>query len=590
MDSRLSFCRGMKCVTSFFRRHGLPLIVAFVIGVLTIAPSFYFRYFSGQFQGLDLFRSDGELNQLAAIREAYDGHVISGNVYTVDGKTDRTFAQQPLPGFILASTAHFLHLSPETLNLFTKFFLPFFLALLLFAFFQTLFAHRLFSAIGTWLVFLIPASTSFFLDPSTWARIFLHWDFGGIKYQFLYFARSINPQFSSFFVFGFFLLLWKLLFDTHPLRRRWVLRVTSGLLIGLSFYTYFYAYSFLAVFGVVTFFIFFARKKWAQVIDLLWVGGIGILIATPFLWNLYQVLQSPAYLAVRGRVGLFVSHQFIFSRVWWGALLIWFLFYRKFSEAWRWFVFVFLLTGFIVTNQQLVTGQVIPQFSHYHWYYLAPVITVLFVIALFRLLPARWVFWATLAFSLVGLWIGIGYQVKSYQAQVSSVLAVQRYVPVLNWLNTYAPKDSTIFANLSFSTLAVAYTSHNVYIHDNLTDTLVSLDRLRDVLFVEWFLDGVRPEDAPTVFQERRDTLGAFLYGQYYRQAYGCYGCFSDAILQDFVQAYQAFVKQDFVTQLKRYPVDYVVWDKKVDPTWQADRWFQRPLFDTKDFLIYAIR
>ncbi|HEU0051359.1 MAG TPA: hypothetical protein VFQ60_04890, partial [Patescibacteria group bacterium] len=207
--------RWLTFLRHFLKRHWLPLALAAALGALVAFPSFYFHFASGQYHGIDLFRSDGELNQLAAIREAYDGHLMSGNVYTADGKNDPIFTQQPFPAIVLAGFARLFFVSPQTINLVTKFFLPFLLALLLFAFLSLVLENRAAAALGTALFFLAPASTSFFLDPGSWFRILFHGNFGDGKYQFLYYARSINPQFSFFFIIGYFYLLWKLLAGGH---------------------------------------------------------------------------------------------------------------------------------------------------------------------------------------------------------------------------------------------------------------------------------------------------------------------------------------------------------------------------------------
>ena len=57
---------------NIFQEKYLIWIVAVLVGVLMISPSFYFHYFDPAYRGIELFGSDAESDYLAQIQEVYD--------------------------------------------------------------------------------------------------------------------------------------------------------------------------------------------------------------------------------------------------------------------------------------------------------------------------------------------------------------------------------------------------------------------------------------------------------------------------------------------------------------------------------------
>ena len=83
--------------------------------------------------------------------------------------------------------------------------------------------------------------------------------------------------------------------------------------------------------------------------------------------------------------------------------------------------------------------------------------------------------------------------------------------------------------------------------------------------------------------------LGGRIFGQHYRMKNGCYGCFPDAILDELILEYQDFFKKDFVSELKKYQVDYVLWDKEKNPEWRLGRFFNKKIYDQDNLVIYDL-
>lgn len=581
----------MERVHQFLKTQWDVLILAFVVGALVIAPSLYYRYASGSYRGVEMFRADAELNYLAQIQEVYDGHESLGNIYTKDGKDAPHAIQQPLAAVTMGVAGKAFGLTAVETNLYAKFILPFFLTFIVFFFLLFLTEERWMALLGTAFIMLAPATPGFFVPTSWWAMI-AHGVFPDADYQFLHSSRSINPQFSTFFFYGYFFALWKFLY--RP-RREKIEGIVTAVLLGASFYTYFFVYSFVAVFTALLFFSCLIKKDFVRAKKIVAISIGGIFIAIPALINTLQAMKMPLYELATQRVGAFISSKFIFSRVWWGAFILFLLLWRKIKdEKLRVFVLLFLVTGFVLTNQQVLTNHMIPAPQHYHWYYLAPFIGALFIMLFVSLLkkvlrPKTAIAMCVIALALL-LWVGVFFQKRSYDQYLAIVTEEQRYADVLQWLHGNTPKDSAVLTNISLAHLLVGYTHDNAYYHRGLTDFMVPTERLRDGYFAYAYLDGLtKPEEVEASFNAQKNVIGSWLYGEYFRQMNGCKACFPDEILQKLVLDYRRFLSQDFITELKRYPLDYIVWDRKKDPQWKIERFIKTQVYDDGDITIYKV-
>ena len=167
---------------------------------------------------------------------------------------------------------------------------------------------------------------------------------------------------------------------------------------------------------------------------------------------------------------------------------------------------------------------------------------------------------------------GVAVQAASYRAVYTQVVQEQRYAPLFSWLNEPDQKNRTVFAPLSAAHMISAVTHANVYYTSNALYTLVPTERLLHAYLAYAFLDGVPREDIQDYLNTRRDEISGWAYGYAYSFQKGvCTGCFPDEVIVNLTREYQNFSEQTFITELKKYPVDYLVWDKKNDPAWRMD-------------------
>ena len=577
-------------MVQLIRAHWRPVVLAIAVGILCSAPAVYFRYSDSGYKGVDFFGSDAENYYLGQIQEIYDGHFFSGNIFAIEGKND-PYVQQPMPAMIVAFLGKFLGISARDVNILTKFLFPAFLTLIVYALFLNLTGRKDLAIPMTAFVMMVQA-TWIFLNPPSWLPLLLRGEFVGTDYNFISYARPINPQISSIFFFGYLLCIWNFLSGGFSGKTEKICGIAGAVILGLSFYIYFFTFSFLLVFNPVLFFCFLLYGDRVRLKKIFFVSIGALVIAIPYFANVFELMKSPDYAQLAHRSNIAENHRFIFSRVWWGVTALFLLFYRGSSET-KIFISAFLATAFLVTNQQLITGKTLPLPAHYHWYYIAPVggailfylllvnIEKFFNLYISRLMPA--------IFTLMFLYAGFSYQKISYEKQLPYFISNQRYASVLSWLDGNIPDERSIFADYTLSNFIPAYTRHNVYYVGLLSDSLTSEERIRKSLYVYFFLGGVSGDSARDFFYENRDFIGAQIFSDYYRQKNGCHGCFPDSILDGFILEYQEFLKKDFLEQLKKYRIDYAVWDKEKNPEWQLDRFFTDKIYDQNNLVIYKI-
>lgn len=572
------------------REHWGAAALAVLVGVLMIAPPFYFRYFDGGYQGLDFLGSDHEDFYVAQIQEIYDGHWSFGNSYLTEGK-ESPYVFPPLSPIIMALLGKFLGLSALDVNLITKFLFPAFLTAIIYFLFLN-FVERKGVAILMAAFIMLTQATWIFLNPGSWLPFLSQGEFLGTDKNFLSYARTINPQISSIFFFGYLLCFWKFLFDPSEGKSKKWLGVASAVLLGLSFYVYFYAYSFLVIFTGLMAFWFLVSRDWRSFQKVLLIFFGALVVSLPYWLNFWEASHSPLYAELSARLGMVESRRFVFSRVWWGTAIIFLLAYRKFDKF-KVFILTFLAAAFIAANQQLLTGRTAPMLDHYHWYYTAPVSGAILIYLLFLYLDKiapRWFYRAALILSLaLFIYAGVLYQKVSYAASREWVLGLQRYAPLISWLDKNIQAESAILADNNLSKLIPAYTRHNVYGGGESQGFLVPESRLRHNLYINTFLNGVEKGEAKDYFYENRDLIIGLIFGIYYREKTGCFICAPDVVLDELVFEYQDFLDRDFIGELKKYRIDYLVWDKKSAPEWRLDRFFNERVYEDEEFLVYKV-
>lgn len=573
------------------KNHKWAIILAFVASIIIAYPQLYLRYDKQvNSQGIELLWISDERAWLSRVREAYDGHPFLGNPYFKDGKSD-PYLHQPLGSMSVAYLGKIFSLNINNTILLFRLFFSFLVFLLIYGF-VVFFAREKLVALAT--------SAFLFLGNSLFARASLFKILSGEapSLRYVNYTRPVNPLMTSFFFYGF-LLCFLLFLDTSTrlsARKKLICGILSALLLGLSFYDYFYTWTFLYSFLGVLILIFLFQKKWQDIKRAGWVLLGASIIAIPSFFNLYQATTFPTYQEVSQRLAILDSRAPVFGIVVPSLFFIFLLFFPKKWQNRYPFALALVTAPFIVLNQQLITGKVM-QSGHYHWNYHLPLaiifLSVIFFFWISKLNRPVLKKTAAILMIIIGIFIGLWVQNSSYAQYKDRIIDQQRYSKVLNWLSQNAEKDEVVFSDSETSRLIVIYTPLNVFYHPSARYSLAATtERLVNTLFLYYKLNGIGQDEAEALFFKDREDISTLIYGVYYRDATGDYRNIPDELLLDLAQKYKkSFTISTsgfFKEMLDEYEVKYFVWDKKNYPLWQLDQYpFLEKTIGIGDFVVY---
>lgn len=557
--------------------------MAILIGAIIAAPPIIF-HFSKEYKGVEMMKTNTEAHYVAQVQELYDRHYELGNPYLSPDTKDEPYLFPPLGVYLTFGLGKLLGLSAVRAVMVLRFLFTGVLAFLVYYFTFQITKQRLPALVASPFVVLGYS----LVDPSHIISV-LKGNGWPIEKTFIDYGRPITPQLVSLFFFGYLILLWHTL---HEAGSRWrIFAIAASIVLGASFYLYLFSWTF--IFSLHGFFaiVYAGKKDWQRVKRIIGVSIGGLIIAIPYLLHTYAITEHPLYQEVAPRFGFVKSRTPNVSRLVLSAAVLFAWVYKRLSKEIRLFFIAFFLTAIFVVNEQVITGRFIFN-HHYHWYFNTPLVIILLVIVGFTVLSKYPMIARRCAILSVLIFLGYGVTVQavSYRAVQSDVVEEQRYTLLFSWLNETAQKDTTVFAPLPMAHMVPAATHANVYYSSNALYTLVPTERLLHAYLVYAFLNGVPHEEIEAYLQVNRDDISSFAYGYTYRFQKGiCTGCFPDEVIVGLVQDYQRFSEQTFFAELKKYPIDYFVWDKKNDPTWSVDRFGLELVKSFGGILVYRI-
>ena len=399
--------------------------------------------------------------------------------------------------------------------------------------------------------------------------------------DFLRIAKPVNPAMIYILFFGFLIAFW-----VYYQKPNWRNGIISAVLLGSNFYNYFYTWTYLYAFGGILTLFLLLNKKWNEALNIIYVFAGALLVAIPYVINLYQAKLHPGYEDAGIRFGLIDSRAPIFiGLVSLFALLIYLLKFPKDDKSNFYFGLALLLAPFITLNQQLITGKIL-QPAHYHWFFHKPIGVLLTLIVVFYYLSARNYLFLKKVLGLViilsSFTIGIFVQAYSYSYGVRDggnvAIERQKYGPVMAWLNNNAEKEEVVLANDESSHMVAIYTSLNLFYHRAAMYSLAaSKQRLTEVLFTFYRFNGVGKNDARQFFFDDRANISANIYGMHYRESLGRYENIPDEKIEETLNLYDQVLNIPMETWfpqiMSKYEVKYIIWDKNSDPLWNLDKY-----------------
>jgi len=576
----------MKKIKQFIVNHYLAIILAIIVGFLMILPQVLFIFEMGDdYAGVNILATDVEPNFLSRFQEISEGGWGFSDVFLTFGESQPY--QRPFLGHLIVywfGRIFFSNVGHIFLS--AKFFLPIVLFLTIYAF--TLLFNKdtriaLSSSVGVMLWYGISSTPEL--------KSFLVNNF--IVSQPSIFSRPIVPVFGLIILFSF-LSFFYLYLSRSQKRYFWL----AGILFGLSFYIYFFTWSFLVVFVFVSFFWFWLKRDWLKLRKIFGVVFLGALIALPYWFNFYKLINSEVFGSSSNQTGLITDNSMIIGKYLIIAVVLCLIgiYVKKIKGNNLWFWSCLIISFVVILNQQLITHQVL-QPGHYHWYIIKPLMVILLLWLVFvhiRDKYRRCFYFLITLFILTGFYLTAGQQISTYLVSKDGAsLHSQRYAPVYKWLNQNTEENQSIFGGIQYESRLCSiscYTHLDDYLYRNRFLYPYSFEQNKYILFLEYRLSRITPLTANGLFfDDLKDEIFHRIYGYYYRITYSDQGkSASDQEIQEILDEYTVFYEEDLNISFKKYPVNYILWDKQINPKWNLDDFdFLELIYQFNDIGIY---
>ena len=344
----------MKNFLNILLKHKWAIILAVLIGLIMAAPHIYFIIDNQDaYQGIFMGGLD-EGYYLTRIQELRDNHFNMGNPYWLEGK-DLPCLRPYLSEIIISSLGQIFGLNSINSVLLGNFVFPFLIFILIYLLVYHLIEKKIIALVASSVVLLANNLINF---QSFW-QLLINQETSSV---FLSYTRLVSPQIHTLFFFAFFLFFWLFL-----KKKKNIYGLLSAIVFGLSFYVYPYTWTFIFAFIGLMVVIFVFRKEWSEIKKIILITLIAFAISIPSFWKLFQAMNHPLYLELSFRTGVIESHAFKLGSIILILLGIFLLFFPRDQKRRYDFSLAFVLTPFIVINQQIITGYLLTSAKyHYH--------------------------------------------------------------------------------------------------------------------------------------------------------------------------------------------------------------------------------
>lgn len=590
-------------------RHWIAFLLGAVGAFIVFTPSLFSVFLIGQeYKGIPFLYQDSELRYLSRIHEVYDGHVALGSPMVYEYKdTSTPFAPTGEYVYVFLSKAFFLPLN--SVVVLSKFLFPFLLFLLSYFFTYILSkdirisAPRL-TAIAAASVILLGYD---FVDAG--------FIFDALKnHQSLFYlsiwTRLVNPITGAVLLFAFLLSLRSIMSGKAY---AWLYAGTIlGLMTGYIFsFSLAFATSVALVFLLVLSRRYDAGKRVAAAI---FIGGcLNIFQFFQFIQSLFS--SSGQEFTLRG--GLFLTHVPLVSKVLFVSAIIWFaaMIARRLLQEHRdqrWKIsdseaifYSLIVSALLVMNQHVVTGRTV--WPQHFVQYTIPVSIIALIVSCARMVPPRFlVGWKIISTGIIAISFIFGLAtIDSYKARENDFASRQRYRAAFDFFNMRAQKDCVVFSiekEYLLSDMIPAFTHCNSY-HTSFTFIGLPKERIVHNYFMWLRFKGLTESESDNYFNTHIGEYQRLLFDDWKE----LFSDMSDPWLtaisdRNMIEAkykemspvlakrYKEFLQNDFYADLKKYKLDFVIWDGERYPEWDPSRFpFLKEISEDSEVRIYAV-
>jgi len=565
----------MKDFFEIVRNHYLAIICSLLLTVLIFAPLLAFPAVLGdKYQGINFTNlgTDAHL-YLTRGKEALDGNGL-GSMVLKEGKNDQdqffSYSER-----ILVFPIRLLGLAQKVdiVSVYNTYnFIGIFLLILLIYYLALqLSGNKLLSL--TVSLFVVGGYSIIY-----WKTLFYN--------DFNVYARLIYPYISSLVLFSYLNLLVKSL-KSDELRYK----IYSGLVFGLLFYIYFFAWSFSLVLNASLFLIFLLKKDFPSVKKIFFISFLGLALGAYNLLKLFMMFGSEAGKQLSYFQWMSYGHLPIFSKIGFVSLLLFaFFWYKQRDDKNSPFFMAVILSSWIVLNQQIITGRML-QYGHYYWYFIVPLSIVIDFYMIWFLIKKE-ALRKFLGIFLIGIVFinTAGGQYRSFFTTLEVKKYEQNYRPLIDFLNNDKKPVVILVGDDVGGFLFTIYTSHDLFYHTAALYSHAPIQRLKDALFVFLYLNKESRNNAENYLLKISDNKAVASYCQgLYRSLEGylsglsyydyTYKIATDdrglnqkrlEIISQLSQEYEKTVLENNGIDglLKKYEANYIVWDKNKNSEW----------------------
>lgn len=510
----------------------LLFIVAIIVGSISIFPYIYAyqNLESINEEKLHYFYQDSELVYLSRIREVTEGRLNISSPAFNEYKEIKNI-QQPFGEWMYAAASLGNSDLIPIVAMVSKFVLPALLFMILYLLVVRLMVRSQYDEKVSQTVGLFVA-----------AVVVLGYDLTNVGYLSQVFSHTFNaPQLSLWTrmvnpiigALGFFLVSYFVLMLYQKQRALWV--ILAGLTLGLTA-GYIFSFAIGMVFVAIMLCFAILEKNWNR------VKSFGAIIVIALLMNstyLYSLMTASTDAAALQKNGLLLTHQFLHNKVLYIALLSFVIaslyvylrnrdkevFWK--SPAWQWQVSA-MLAGFVCLNEQVITGKTVwpghfVQFTNPIGYIVFS-ISALTIFSTFiqnenekyRKYCGKVVIGACIL-GIVALCAINFSTIPSVITNKNEFQNIQRYIPVIEWLNKNADEECVIFPVEEFEKLGQyipAYTSCDVY-HSSYVFFAVPPERIMHNYIVHLRLMGVTEKTIDAYLDTHENDMRQYFFNNW---------------------------------------------------------------------------
>lgn len=561
------------------KKHWLVIVGGLALATLILSPLILFPLMSkGAYQGINAGNlGSDELDYLARGKDVLEGHGL-GNPILREGK-DRPDYHHAYTEYWILAPVKWLGLA-NTVDITTIYDIYTFVGVFL----LILLIYRLVLQLSP--DKLLAATAAFFVVGGYMFVIIHLPNISPFTSDFNLYGRPVFPLFSSLVFFIYLNILLKVISGSS---KKYL--AAAAIIFGLSFYIYFFNWSFSLALNASLAAVYLWKHDWAIVKKVTFITAVGLIIGSYNLYDLWVFIHSDlarqyAYFFMEQHNRVPVVNKLSLAIT--GLFALFSIKHR--NDRWWWLIASMIVSGWLAFNQQIFTNTVL-QPQHYFWYFVTPTTIIAGLYMLWRLAPSDRYRQAGLIILLILPFVNTA--LRQYRGTLTTFPIIRReqdYRPLIDYLKKDSQPGVILASNDFYGHLFIVYTNHDLFWNERAPQFFIPADRLKDALFVYLYLhkdarnslaDFINKEMAnPTGANETYRNLYINLEGYYsgldsdtyvYKSAHDDQGILAErsALIAQLDRQYRQLARDGGISAiLKKYGVNYIAWDAVKNPEW----------------------